>query len=63
MMKSNNETAMDPKAGIPRNAEEEFLSSSLSRYFKSNADSLPLKGLESSIISALSIYFQGHLKF
>ena len=63
MMKSNKEAAMDQKVEIPRNAEEEILSSSLSIYFKGKADSLPLKGLESSIISALSVYFQGHVKF
>ena len=63
MMKSNKEVAMDPRVEIPRNAEEEILGSSLSKYFKGKADSLPLKGLESSIISALSVYFQGHVKF
>ena len=62
-MKSNKEAAMDPKIEIPRSAEEEIIGSSLSRYFKGKADSLPLKGLESSIISALSVYFQGHVKF
>jgi len=61
MMKSNKEVVMDSKIENPHTAEEEILSSSLSRYFKGNA--LPLKELESSIISALSVYFQGQVKF
>jgi len=63
MMKSDKELTSDLKVKIPYNTEEKLLGSSLSKYFKGKADSLPVKGLESSIISALSIYFQGHVKF
>jgi hypothetical protein len=57
------ELTTDPKVKTPYNTEEKLLGSSLSKYFKGKTDSLPVKGLESSIISALTIYFQGHVKF
>lgn len=63
MMKTDKELTSDLKVKTSYNTEEKLLGSSLSKYFKGKGESLPLKGLESSIISALSIYFQGHVKF
>ncbi|HVO67253.1 MAG TPA: hypothetical protein VMT12_12275 [Syntrophales bacterium] len=63
MKQMDKEVTADPKIETTYNVEEKILGSSLSKYFRGKADSLPLKGLESSIISALSIYFQGHVKF
>ena len=63
MKRKDKEVTADPKIETPYNVEEKIIGSSLSKYFKGKADSLPLKGLESSIISALSIYFQGQVKF
>jgi len=64
MKQSDKEANTDTKIQtLYNNAEEKVLGSSISKYFEGKAGSLPLKGLESSIISALSIYFQGHVKF
>ncbi|HYA13709.1 MAG TPA: hypothetical protein VEF33_05160 [Syntrophales bacterium] len=63
MKQRNKEVTTNPKIEVPYNVEEKNLGSSLSKYFKGKAGPLPLKGIESSIISALSIYFQGQVKF
>jgi hypothetical protein len=62
MKKNDLEVTAALEAGNPYN-EMEILNSSLSKYFEGNSGSLSLKEMEASIMAALSIYFQGHIKF
>jgi hypothetical protein len=49
----------DAKNGSKTLNEVEALNSSISKYFKGNSESSPLKKDESLILSALSRYFYG----
>jgi hypothetical protein len=61
MKKIENEVTECQKVRNPY-SDAEIINSTLSKYFKGKSDTLPLKKLEYSILAALSIYFQDHVK-
>ena len=61
-MKNNGNDVTVRLNTLDSHSEIENIYSSVSRYFKGASGSLPLKEQEYSILSALTIYFQGNVK-